>query len=159
MANNYSKFIGFTTKQVQDMTKVSGRKLRWWDQQGLLKPRGFPGRKTGQRRRYSLQDVICALVIKGLRDKGVSLQKIRETVDRIEITGIDHPLSKFRVACLAHTVIVKRDGKYLEPISGQMVIEEALEVIRPQLERRRVAPAERAVERAKLNYEKEVAGF
>ena len=89
----------------------------------------------------------------------MSLQKIRETVEKIEINGIDHPLAKLRMACLAHTIVVKMEGKYLEPLSGQMVIEQCLEEIRPKLERRRLAPAERAVERINQNYEKKIASF
>ncbi|MDO9531116.1 MAG: MerR family transcriptional regulator [Deltaproteobacteria bacterium] len=153
------KISYFTTNDVYKLTRVSPRKLRWWDEQGLIKPGAFPSRKSGQRRRYTLRDIICILVIKTLRDNGMSLQKIREAVAKIEINGIDHPLAKLRVACLAHTIIVKIEGKYLEPLSGQMVIEQCLEEIRPQLERRRLAPAERAVERVNIDYEKKIAGF
>ena len=149
----------FTTYDVQKLTRVSARKLRWWDEQGLIKPGAFPGRKFRQRRRYTLQDIICILVVKTLRDNGMSLQKIRGTVDKIEINGITHPLAKLRVACLAHSIIVKIEGKYLEPLSGQMVIKQCLEEIRPQLERRRLAPAERAVERVNQNYKKKIASF
>ncbi|MFA4902012.1 MAG: MerR family transcriptional regulator [Desulfobaccales bacterium] len=149
----------FTTSYVAELTKVSARRLRWWDQQGLVKPGAFPGRKIRQRRRYTLQDIICILVVKKLRDNGMSLQKIREVVDKIEVNGITRPLAKLRVACLAHTIVAKIEGKYLEPLSGQLVIEQCLEEIRPQLERRRLAPAERAVERANIDYEKKIAGF
>ena len=159
MSNKINKFRWFTTNDVENLTKVSARKLRWWDAQGLIKPGAFPARKFRQRRRYTLQDIICILVVRTLRDNGMSLQKIREVVAKIEINGIDHPLAKLRVACLAHTIIVKIEGKYLEPLSGQMVIEQCLEEIRPQLERRRLAPAERAVERINQNYEKKIAGY
>ena len=159
MSNIIKKSGRFTTKDVENLTKVSARKLRWWDTQGLIKPGAFPARKFRQRRRYTLQDIICILVVRTLRDNGMSLQKIRESVDKIEINGISHPLARLRIACLAHTIIVKIEGKYLEPLSGQMVIEQCLEEIRPQLERRRLAPAERAVERVNQNYGKKIAGF
>lgn len=159
MAKLIKKNDKFTTDYVYKLTRVTARKLRWWEKQGLIKPGGFPSRKFGQRRLYTLRDIICILMIKTLRDNGMSLQKIREAVAKIEINGIDHPLSKLRVACLAHTIIVKIEGKYLEPLSGQMVIEQCLEEIRPHLERRRLAPSERAVKRVNLNYEKKIAGF
>jgi DNA-binding transcriptional MerR regulator len=154
-----NKNKGFTTTEIQNITKVSARKLRWWDQQGLIKPGAFPGRKRCQTRRYTLQNVVCVLVIKALRDKGVSLQKIRESVDRIKITGVDLPLAKLRVACLAHSIVFKRDGKFFDPLSGQLAIEEALEVIRPHFERRRISHLERSVERANTYYQKKMAEF
>ena len=159
MSKYINDFSYFTINDVQKITRVSARKLRWWDEQGLIKPGGFPARKSGQRRRYTLQNIICILVVKTLRDNGMSLQKIRKVVDKIEINGITHPLAKLRVACLTHTIVVKIEGKYLEPLSGQMVIEHCLEEIRPQLERRRFAPAERAVERVNQNYGEKIANF
>ena len=153
------KYRGFTTSEVENLTGISTRKLRWWDQQGLLKPAINPNRKRYQTRRYTLQDIVCILVVKALREKGLSLQMIRKSVERVQVTGVEHPLAKLRVACLANTVFFKKDGKYFEPISGQMVIEEALEEIRPRLERRRLAPAERAIERANTQYQEKIKAF
>jgi len=154
-----NKLRGFSIGEVERMTRVSPRKLRWWGQIGLITPGASPTRRSRQRRRYTLQDIICLLVVKALRDNGVSLKKIKESMDRIGETGIDHPLAKFRVACLAHTVIIKKDGRYFEPISGQMVIEEALDLIRPHLERRRLAPTERAINMANLQYKEKIGNF
>jgi DNA-binding transcriptional MerR regulator len=103
--------------------------------------------------------MICVLVVKALREKGLSLQKIKKSVERVKITGVEHPLAKLRVAWLAHTVVFKTEGKYFEPVSGQMVIEQALEKIRPQLEPRRLAPTVRAVERANQHYQEKLAVF
>lgn len=153
------KYAGFTTMQVEKHTGVSARKLRWWDQQGLVRASATPTRKRWQRRRYTLQDIVCVLVVKTLREKGLSLQRIRESVKRVCITGVEQPLAQLRVACIAHTVVFKEHGKYFEPVSGQMVIEEALEQIRPQFERRRLAPTERAVERANRHYQEKLATF
>jgi DNA-binding transcriptional MerR regulator len=158
MPNKSNKNRLFTTREVQKYTNVSPRKIRWWQGKGLIKT-GAPARKSWRRRRYTLQDIICILMIRTLRENGMSLQKISETVEKIGINDIAHPLAKLRFACLAHTIIVKIEGKYLEPLSGQMVIEQCLEEIRPKLERRRLAPAERSVERVNQNYEQKIAGF
>ena len=133
--------------------------MRWWDKQDLVKPGAYLGRKRYQTRRYTLQNMICILVVKALREKGLSLQTIRKSVERVQITGVQHPLAKLRVACLANAIFFKKDGKYFEPISGQMVIEQALEEIRPQLNRRRLAPTERAVQRANKHYHEKIKAF
>ena len=59
------------------------------------------------------------MIIKALRDRGVSLQKIRKSVDSIKKhTDVENPLSQLRVACLANRVLFKKGDNYLE-ISGQ----------------------------------------
>jgi len=153
------KYKGFTTKEIENYTGVSARKLRWWDQQGLVKPGKSPGRNPLQTRRYTLQDMVCILVVKSLREKGLSLQKIRESVERVQITGVEHPLAKLRVACLANSVFFKRDGKYFEPISGQMVIEEALDEIRPRLKPRQFGPINRIVKNGSKHFKEKVGAF
>ncbi len=158
-SKNYRKYKGFTTSEVVNITGVSGRKLRWWDQQGIVKPTAYPARKPHQSRRYTLQDIVCILVVKSLREKGMSLQTIRKSVKRVEVTGIKHPLAKLRVACLANAIFFKKDGKYCEPISGQLVIEQALEEIRPKIERRRVAPVERAIENINMQYNEMIIAY
>lgn len=153
---NTNKYNGFSTNKVSAMTGVSARKLRWWEEQRLINPGALPGRKLGQTRRYTLQDLICVIIIKALRDRGVSLQKIRKSVDRIKDTGVQNPLSQLRVACLANRVVFKKGDNYLE-ISGQTVIQETLEKIRPELRRRGIS--EQEVEIANRDYLEKVAGF
>jgi DNA-binding transcriptional MerR regulator len=153
---NTKKYKGFSTNKVSAMTGVSARQLRWWEEQGLIKPGGLPGRKLGQTRRYTLQDLICIIMVKTLRDRGVSLQKIRKSVDRIKDTGVQNPLSQLRVACLANRIVFKKGTNYLE-ISGQTVIQETLEKIRPELRRRGIS--EQEVEIANRYYLEKVAAF
>ncbi len=155
MKNN-NKYNGFSTNKVSARTGVSARQLRWWGKQALIKPGALPGRKPGQTRRYTLQDLICIIIIKALRDKGVSLQKIRKSVDSIKRTGVQNPLSQLRVACLANRVLFKKGDNYLE-ISGQTVIQETLEKIRPELRRRNIS--EQEVEIANRDYLEKVAAF
>ena len=86
----------------------------------------------------------------------MTLQKIRKSVDSIKRTGVQNPLSQLRVACLANRVVFKKGDNYLE-ISGQTVIQETLEKIRPELRRRGIS--EREVEIANRDYLEKVASF
>jgi len=87
----------------------------------------------------------------------VSLQKIRKSVDSIKKrTVVENPLSQLRVACLANRVLFKKGDNYLE-ISGQAVIQETLEKIRPELRRRGIS--EQEVETAQRDYLEKVAAF
>jgi hypothetical protein len=151
---------GFTTTQVHEITGISVRKLRWWDKNEIVKPNALAERNKGQRRLYNLQDIICLIVVYALRKQGVSLKKIKESVNRIEVTGIDHPLAKLRVACLAQTLIFKKnDGNYVDPISGQLVIKEALEIIRHKAPWGQMVPAKKEAKSANRQYAKKVVSF
>lgn len=155
-----NKNKGFSISDVCRLTGVSARQLRYWDKENLVKPTATKGQKTGQARRYSLQDIICVLVIQSLRENGISIQLIKEGVARIEESlSIKNPLSKLRVACLAHSIFFKSDGRYIDPISGQTAIEQSLEKIRPKLEKRKFVPGKRAIENASKQYDKQIAAF
>ncbi len=95
-------------------------------------------------------------MIKALRNRGVSLQSIRKSVDTIKGTDVQNPLSQLRVACLANRVVFKKGDNYLE-ISGQTIIQETLEKIRPELRRRGIS--EQEVEVANRQYLEKVAAF
>ena len=155
------QFKGYTTAQVYRITGVSVRKMIFWDNEGLVKPNSLLDRGKGKRRLYNLQDILCLKVVNALRERGVSLKKIKESVKRMEDTGLDHPLARLRVACLAQTLIFKRPGgQYIEPISGQLVIKEALQLIRQQKEpRRRMATTRKEAKSASLQFDKLLASL
>ena len=149
----------FSTAEVQKRTGISARQLRWWDEIGLVKPSASPDRVRWHSRRYDLQDIVCILVVKALRGKGISIQKIRQSVERIKDIGIHHPLAQLRVACLPHSVIFKKGGKFIDPISGQMVFAEALEEIRPEFKNKGYAAVEREVKKSVGHFLQRVAKF
>jgi DNA-binding transcriptional MerR regulator len=165
MARKYNKkFKGpFTTTQVYEITMISVRRLKWWDKQNIVKPSALPERKDNQRRLYNLQDIVCLLVVSALRERGVSLKKIKKSIERMEGSGIDHPLARLRVACLAQTLIFKRkDGPFVDPISGQLVIKEALELISHKIPRRQVGALKKEAKTANIQFSEfaeRVAGF
>lgn len=153
------KYSGFTTTEVEKHTKVSARKIRWWDNQGLVKPTGFRKKGSKTARRYSLRDIICILVIKELRSNGLSLQKIKKSIKGARHAGIENPLAQLRVACFGGTVFYKKGGRYYDPISGQFAFDQVLNQIRPRTEPQHFARAKRAVVSSSKYYEKKVAGL
>ncbi|MFZ5452502.1 MAG: MerR family transcriptional regulator [Thermodesulfobacteriota bacterium] len=150
--------MGFTTNEILDYAHISARQLRWWEEKRIFKA-SLNTNRPWARKYYTLEDLICVLIVKSLLDHGVSLYRIRKSVERAKVTGVENPLSKFRVACLANSVVFKKDGKYVEPISGQMVIEEVLSTIRPRLERDFQSEIETIINEANQHFEKKVARF
>ena len=62
----------FSSNEVARLAGVSLRQLQWWDERGVISPR-----HDGHRRLYSRQEVIEILVLARLRERGLSLQKMR----------------------------------------------------------------------------------
>jgi DNA-binding transcriptional MerR regulator len=151
-------FKGFSTKEVTGWAKVSRRQLRWWEE-GLIFSSSPSKHRRWQRRHYTLEDLICILVIKSLIDRGISLYRIRKSVERARVAGVENPLAKFRVACLANSVIFKKEGKFIDPISGQMVIEEAIEIIRPRINRDLLPDIETIVKQAESHFASKIGAF
>ncbi|MRH43804.1 MerR family transcriptional regulator [Aquibacillus halophilus] len=58
---------------VKDMTKLSGRQIRYYEEQGLVKP----VRNDGNRRVFSLNDIDRLIEIKTFIDKGINVAGIK----------------------------------------------------------------------------------
>jgi len=69
----------FTTNEVIALTGLTGRQLQWWDERGLITPE-----HQGHRRIYSWDQLVTAAVIRQLRRRGFSLQRVRKVVGFLE---------------------------------------------------------------------------
>jgi len=64
---------GYTSNEVMALTGITARQLQWWDERGVVRPE-----RQGRNRFYSMADLAEVTVICELRDKGISLQRIRK---------------------------------------------------------------------------------
>jgi len=87
--------IGYTSNEVCKVIGISYRQLDYWDSSGFIQPSVARARGTGTSRMYSFIDLVCLRTAKKLRDSGISLQKIRKSVDflRTHFPELDRPLS------------------------------------------------------------------
>jgi DNA-binding transcriptional MerR regulator len=65
----------FTSNEIIALTGISARQLQWWDERGIV----APGRK-GHRRIYSWDELVTVAVIRQLRQRGFSLQRMRKVI-------------------------------------------------------------------------------
>ncbi|WP_215145262.1 MerR family transcriptional regulator [Exiguobacterium qingdaonense] len=63
---------------VQDLTQLTGRQIRYYEEQGLVSP----SRTESKRRLYSFNDVERLLAIKDYIDQGFNLAAIRHTLEQ-----------------------------------------------------------------------------
>lgn len=102
-----------TLGQVRELTGLSDRRIRYYEQQGLLAPQ----RSEGRQRLYTAEDVERLRQIKRLLDAGVSLRHIRAQLDReVVVPSDDEPgdaASHFRAVRWVRGD--ERDGRYQHP--------------------------------------------
>ena len=152
------KNSAFTTKTVCKIAQISPRQLRYWTKIGLVKASASGARRGRQELRYNLRDMLIVLVIRDLRDKGISLQTIRESVQRVKnMWGGADPLASLRVACVAHSVVFKKEGAYVDALTGQQVFHVAVQKIRDTVGHKRCGPTERMVARAEGRFLQKVS--
>ena len=65
----------YTSNEVIARTGITARQLQWWDERGVVQPE-----RDGRRRVYSRQALAEVAVICELRQRGVSLQKVRKVM-------------------------------------------------------------------------------
>jgi len=65
----------FTSNDVIALTGISARQLQWWDERGIVAPA-----RRGHRRIYNWDELVTVAVIKQLRRRGFSLQRMRKVI-------------------------------------------------------------------------------
>jgi DNA-binding transcriptional MerR regulator len=125
-----------TSLQVSLAAQVSLRQLQWWDERHVVQPQ-----HAGHKRTYDRVAFFKTLLVARLRNKGVSLQRIRKAIASLPI----EKLMEQSEACL----MVKRKGVQLctrEQIAALLDLENGLvsvvcmasliEILRREMRRR-----------------------
>ena len=92
--------LAFPDTQARRLAGVSMRRLRYWEEVGLVVPsikRRLSEHNTV--RLYSYQDLLALLVVSALRtERNMSLQKIRRVVTHLRSRGYQAPLRELKFA-------------------------------------------------------------
>jgi DNA-binding transcriptional MerR regulator len=65
----------FTSSDVIALTGITARQLQWWDERGIVAPE-----RRGHRRIYTWDQLVTVSVIRQLRLRGFSLQRMRKVI-------------------------------------------------------------------------------
>lgn len=118
--------MAFNTKTVIRITGLTQRQIDYWDRTHFIKPSVKEASGYGTARLYSFIDLVQLKVARMLIDKGVSLQKIRKSINYLKknFPDIEKPLAEMRFITDGETLFVLTDNKkkILDTLSkGQMV--------------------------------------
>ncbi len=93
-AGTQSAPLVFRIGEVAKLTGLTTRTLRYWEEQGLIRPSGYRGRGE---RLYSSTDMARVTRIKDLQELlGFSLAEVRVVLDTEDIETLDRLRSEFR---------------------------------------------------------------
>jgi predicted RNase H-like HicB family nuclease len=111
---------------VSKIIEIPTRVIDYWDRTNFIKPSINEASGYGSMRLYSFSDLIQFKVAKFLRDQGLSLQKIRKSLNylRKHIPEIEKPLAQLRFLTDGETVFVltNKDREIIDALKkGQYV--------------------------------------
>jgi uncharacterized protein (DUF433 family) len=130
---------GFSEEQTANLTGLTVHRLRNWDRTGFFEP-SFKAdkRRTPYSRIYSFKDLLSLQILKALRlDLGCSLQHLREVKRKLAELGIDEwPKTTLYVLNKRVMLHDESKGELREAVSGQIVFQIPLGVVRGNMETR-----------------------
>lgn len=108
---------------------ISRRQLQYWADTDLVPPSARTG---GGHHRYSFQDLVALRATKRLLDAGVSIQRIRSSIQALRRTlpGVSRPLVELVLVATGDVVLVLHDGAAFEAVTGQEWVLEVSELQR-----------------------------
>lgn len=128
----------FTEDQVERLTGISQRQLRYWDRAGFFVPSlAYEDRRSPYSRLYSFRDVVSLKIVSALRnDANVPLPHLRDVKERLAHLG-DDAWAKTTLYVLNKKVIFDSPGikdRKEEVVSGQVMLQIPLKVVSGNME-------------------------
>lgn len=131
----------FNSKTVSKIIGIPMRVIDYWDRTAFIKPSISEASGYGSVRLYSFTDLIQFRVAKFLRDQGLSLQKIRKSLNflRKHLPEVEQPLVELRFLTDGEAIFVltNKDKEIIDTLKkGQYVLAIAIEKLINELKGR-----------------------
>jgi DNA-binding transcriptional MerR regulator len=129
MASATEELLAFPDTRARKLARVSMRRLRYWEETGLVVPsvrRRLSPKNTV--RLYSFQDLLALLVVAELRtERDMSLQHIRRVVEHLRSRGYEAPLRELTFATLGQEIYFQHsDGTWEGDLRPDQIILEKI---------------------------------
>jgi len=122
------KEIFYTVRDVARIFGLHESRIRYWAQTGFINPSGFSSGK----RQYNFMDLVGIKAAKELLDRGIALQRVRKNLQALReaLPQLDRPLAQLRICSDGEHLVVAQAGGAFDPLSGQLVLDFALDDLR-----------------------------
>lgn len=118
--------MAFNSRTACKLAGISKRQLGYWDETHLIKPSVQEAGGRGTVRLYSFADIVQLTVVKFLIDQGISLQKIRKSINflRKNLPAIGRPLAQLKFLTDGRTIFVLTSNKkeILDTLAGGQLV-------------------------------------
>ncbi|MDJ0764293.1 MAG: tetratricopeptide repeat protein [Myxococcota bacterium] len=121
----------YSRKEVSRFFGMTEGRLQYWDRSGFLSPTGHNGR----RRCYTFQDLVGIRSAKTLLDRGISVRKVRQILDRLrnKLPNSPHPIDRLRIMSDTKQVIVIDADREFEADTGQLLLDFHVNELRQEI--------------------------
>ena len=119
----------YRSRDVAQILGLSRRQLQYWAQTDLVRPSTFT---EGGHHRYSFQDLVALKAARRLIDAGVSVQRIRSSIQALRklLPSVQQPLAELVLVATGDVVLVIREGAAFDAVSGQEWVFEIAQLVR-----------------------------
>ncbi len=108
----------YPTNLVRKLTGATLNQLKYWVRINLVSPE-----REGKSSFYSFKDIVKLRVLASLRNKGLSLQKVRKGIRILSmLLPDDEPLTRLIIYTDGMDMIVVEKGKYFSAITRQQYL-------------------------------------
>jgi len=109
----------FTRSDVLRMLGITPGQLRSWERLDLVQPRTLSDQKV-----YGFDDLVSLRALKQLKEQRIPARLLRQAIEalRRQLAEVDIPLTELRLRSNRGRVVVEYQGRVIEPISGQLVM-------------------------------------
>ncbi len=117
----------YNSRTACEIVGISRRQIGYWDETHLIKPSVQEAGGRGTVRLYSFADLVQLKVVKSLIDQGVSLQKIRKSINYLKknFPRVEKPLAELKFLTDGKTIftITSDEHEILDTLAeGQLVL-------------------------------------
>ncbi len=121
----------YTAAEVARLFELPESRVRYWSQTGFI----APSIRQGNRRFYTFRDLISIKVAKELLDAGLSLQRVRRSLDalRYHLPRVDAPLARLRIRSDADRILVEDGATTFEATTGQLLLDFDVDKLRDRV--------------------------
>ncbi len=126
--NTHAKgfFLAFNSKTACKLLGITRRQIGYWDETHLIKPSVQEAGGRGSVRLYSFADLVQLAVVKSLIGQGISLQKIRKSINYLKknFPQIEKPLAQLKFLTDGRTIFVltSNNKEILNTLAGGQLV-------------------------------------
>jgi predicted RNase H-like HicB family nuclease len=118
--------LAFNSKTACNLIGITKRQIGYWDETHLIKPSVQEAGGRGSVRLYSFADLVQLAVVKSLIDQGITLQKIRKSINYLKknFPLIEKPLAQLKFLTDGRTIFVltSNNKEILDTLAGGQLV-------------------------------------